>query len=413
MGQKFNQWAQCLLEKPLNPRQWQWLQSMAVATCVVVLAVGMPETVAASQLSPQPTNVHSLPVVTGASLTPVQTATNRGAKHGFMASSGTMVIPARYDDAKPFAQGLAAVKQGSLWGFITVEGKWAIEPRYKDAMNFSEGLAAVQADNGKWGFINMSGLTQVAPRFSGAMEPDQYKRNWGFHEGLAFAYLSQHRCGYINTQGQFVIPPRMEYCDDFSEGLAGVYNHDQMGYINKAGEFVIETYASGPFRQGLALTYITTDLTDDGLTGYYTFINKQGQPISNDKFEDAQPFQEGLAAVQKDGQYGFINAQGQWVIPPQYRWVSSFNEGKAAFMVGHNAHGDPIYGYIDPQGQVLIQPRFQWASVDQGKYTAAFRNGVARVEERGGLTGYINTQGQYLYSQMSSPVAATRMDATN
>ncbi len=62
----------------------------------------------------------------------------------------------RLEEARPFSEGLAAVKQAGLWGFIDKKGKALIGLKYEDAYGFSEGLAAVWL-NDKMGYIFKSG----------------------------------------------------------------------------------------------------------------------------------------------------------------------------------------------------------------------------------------------------------------
>ena len=49
----------------------------------------------------------------------------------------------------------------------------------------------------------------------------------------------------------------------------------------------------------------------DGKWGY---INTKGEQIVECKFDDAMGFNEGFAAVQKDGKRGYINTKGCFVI---------------------------------------------------------------------------------------------------
>lgn len=66
------------------------------------------------------------------------------------------MIALRYDSARDFEEGLAAVQQNDKWGFIDRTGKIVIAPQYDDAFGFSEGLANVQ-QNGEFFSINKQG----------------------------------------------------------------------------------------------------------------------------------------------------------------------------------------------------------------------------------------------------------------
>lgn len=63
----------------------------------------------------------------------------------------------KYRDVRSFSEGLAPVQvQGGRWGFINERQEWVIAPRFEDAREFHGGKAAVR-QNGKWGFINRRG----------------------------------------------------------------------------------------------------------------------------------------------------------------------------------------------------------------------------------------------------------------
>lgn len=69
-----------------------------------------------------------------------------------------------YEDARPFADGWAAVKRDGHWGFIDADGNVRIDFRYHDAKSFGQHLAAVE-QNGKWGYISLSGEIVIEPEF--------------------------------------------------------------------------------------------------------------------------------------------------------------------------------------------------------------------------------------------------------
>ena len=58
-------------------------------------------------------------------------------------------------------------------------------------------------------------------------------------------------------------------------------------------------------------------------------MNKSGQLIIQDNFDEARNFSEGLALVRKKGKWGYINKFGSVVIRPQFKSAWSF-EGEYA-----------------------------------------------------------------------------------
>lgn len=77
------------------------------------------------------------------------------------------VLPGTYEDAKPFADGYAAVKNNGKWGFINEEGTLVIDYQYEDALSFGDHVAAVKV-GGLWGYISVTGAMVIEPLFEEA-----------------------------------------------------------------------------------------------------------------------------------------------------------------------------------------------------------------------------------------------------
>jgi hypothetical protein len=94
-----------------------------------------------------------------------------GDKYGYADSAGTMIIPARFDLADTFSEGLALVRQGGRFGYIDARGAFAIPAAYRNALPFKDGFAAVR-DGDAWIFLDRrgcpaSGRTQGDPLAAG------------------------------------------------------------------------------------------------------------------------------------------------------------------------------------------------------------------------------------------------------
>ena len=64
-------------------------------------------------------------------------------KQGFIDRTGKIVIEARFDEARVFSEGLAAVRVGDKWGYVDPSGRMVIEPQFDMAVPFYDGLALV------------------------------------------------------------------------------------------------------------------------------------------------------------------------------------------------------------------------------------------------------------------------------
>ncbi|GHT46247.1 hypothetical protein FACS189454_07100 [Planctomycetales bacterium] len=73
-----------------------------------------------------------------------------------MNKDGSVLVPAKYDDAGNFSEGLARVELGDKYGFIDKTGKEVIPFKYDDVYSFSEGLALVERQGREY-YIDKTG----------------------------------------------------------------------------------------------------------------------------------------------------------------------------------------------------------------------------------------------------------------
>lgn len=112
------------------------------------------------------------------------------------------------------------------------------------------------------------------------------------------------------------------------------------------------------------------------------------KPLTDNKYDSATDFSEGLAAVKVNNQWGFIDTSGKMVIAPQFNpWQAQFNSyfsdglvsfntvsAKANGLGGNNPRGVK-WGFADKTGKVVITPKFD------GDYYLPphFSNGLAVI----------------------------------
>jgi hypothetical protein len=150
-----------------------------------------------------------------------------------------MAIPAIYDQARDFGDGLAPVKVDETWGFVDIRGHMAIPLKYYCAGSFSEGLGMValtcvpDAGNGycyTWGYVDTKGSMAVR-----AVACDDDCPPGHFNEGRAWVSLDG-KYGCIDTKGNMVIPAVYdEEGEFFSDGLAYVMLNGKRFYIGLNG----------------------------------------------------------------------------------------------------------------------------------------------------------------------------------
>ena len=312
-----------------------------------------------------------------------------GDKHGFINSSGKLVIdlPPEVYTVREFSDGLAVIAvrvpgTRGRWGFIDETGKVIIPTRFNEAKPFSEGLAAVVVSDeeyagGKVGYVDRTGTMVIKPQFDLGGSVSDYS----FSQGLA-AVTVIDKWGYIDRAGKVLIAPQFAVAFPFSEDRAvvGVYREGDYsgeeiwGYIDKAGRWVVRPRFShaGAFSEGLAPVAVGEKV------GY---INKQGQMAIPARFDlgygcleplaslSAWNFSGGLAAARVGEKWGFINQSGEFVIKPAYDCAQQFSEGLA--VVGVRTNGVWRFGYVDKTGSIVIKPQLTHAR--------GFSGGVALI----------------------------------
>lgn len=274
-------------------------------------------------------------------------------RYGYIDATGRLSIPAQYDEAEQFSEGLAAVRVSAKedcvrtdedrYGYIDKAGRLAIPARYYSAGSFSEGLAGA-CEAGWCGYIDRTGRRIIDA-------PSGLAPLGRFSEGMARVGDDKGRHGFIDRAGKVVIPPRFYRAEDFSEGLALVVVDGKKGFIDRAGRAVVE-------------------------------------PV----YDVAYPFRDGLARVTVGGRNGYIDRTGKTVAAPQYADAGDFSGGLAPVLLGRK------WGYIDKSGRVAIEPRFDRAAEFVGDLALVSVGWAdADVPQNGVMNGYIDRTGNYVW----------------
>jgi WG containing repeat len=259
------------------------------------------------------------------------------------------------DWARAFSDGLAAFSTKGKCGYFDRNGKIAIETKFDDARTFSEGLAAVNVGakwirqfpmarlgGGKWGFVDKTGKLLIPMQFD-------YVDYRGFSDGLALVGADD-RYVFIDTKGKVALTPNKDY-------------------------------SVVPFFEGLARVEVRGDLKDMRCG----FMDKTGKLTIKPQFTWAMHFSEGLAAVSVGSKWGYADRTGRMQIPLRFGSddmtgdvAGSFAEGLAPVRIGKS------WVFIDKQGKVVIE-RAKGPKGEIGPFNAVdgFKDGLARVHVGG------------------------------
>ncbi|HEY0426549.1 MAG TPA: WG repeat-containing protein [Pyrinomonadaceae bacterium] len=292
-------------------------------------------------------------------------------KYGFKDSKGKIVIPAKYDTAGSFSNGLAPVQSGDKWGYIDENGNVVIPFKFNEADYFSQNLAAVK-QNDKYGFIDTSG---------NEITPFKYERtSYSFDEGMCSVELNG-KWGFIDRSGKEVIPFRYDMTKFFSESLVAVAQDGKWGFIDKNGSTVI------PFKYDEAV-YFNEGLASVKLNDKYGFIDKTDNEVIAFIYDNSglfPAFEDGFARVCMEsintGSCGIIDKTGREVVPYKYDYVYGFSEDLAA------AEKDNKWGFVNKKGVEVIPLKYDSGGFFDDNYAEVTLNGrKLRIDKNGSET---------------------------
>ena len=311
------------------------------------------------------------------------------------AFSYTEIIAPKYEEARTFREGLAAVKKDGKWGFIDEEDNVVIDFQYDMAYSFNENKAVVgtkKVEKSQWSDDNDVNIYWGVINRSGQYKPFIMSHGEHFHDN--FYHDLYEEIGEINSKqtnqfyyngvvmvnrfddpGQYLFDGNGKevYGGNFpvhvpTENILSLYN----GYVDLKGNqlFKDKSFAqTRPFNQGLAPVNLESD-------EYWTIMDNKGNIMDNikmsnfyvkDLYSKYQVFSDNslLSMSNLDGKWGAVNKEGKTIVPFKYEKLNVFNEGVAGFRINGK------FGFIDIYGNEVIKPQFDDVS--------SFYNGLAAV----------------------------------
>src|SRR5690606_7850595 len=132
-----------------------------------------------------------------------------------------------------------------------------------------------------------------------------------FVENLA-SVGKNDKVAFINKAGQLITGFEFEDAYAFKSGYSVVVKDEHYGVINRLGKWIVNPVYQdvGEFSEGLFYA--------ENESGYYGYLDENGNVAIDFLFENATDFKNGLAIVQKDGKYGIINTRAGLVSDFEY-----------------------------------------------------------------------------------------------
>ena len=286
--------------------------------------------------------------------------------------------------------------ESDLYGYINNKGLMVIKPQFDQCQEVFYGFGFVEIDE-KYGFIDEWGKLVIPAQFDYADE---------FSDGLANVELAGKE-GFINARGEFVLMLEESVsCYVFSEGLARIsYGNDTWGFIDKAGKLVIGPISDKDLYGGYLFSEGLVDVIKNGKCGY---MNKKGEIVIEPYWDFVRDFSGGLATVSKhiaDSdkiETYVINKKGEIVVGPKIGWdaIEPFTEGLARIRI------DTKCGYVNENLEIIIDPIYDWMGF-------GFMGGIVKVvDEERGLSGYIDKEGNWIWSKPRGRILTFMFRAT-
>jgi hypothetical protein len=263
-----------------------------------------------------------------------------GRKVGFIDSLGRMAIPATFDEAKDFQNGLARVSRaGAGAGMINRKGEIVVPLRYMTIEDFKNGFAVAWLSNNQKHLINSAGKIvsgdqeeDVAPTIYDNEEtpvsPVQPNVSNAQETVTALIKIEQGgKIGYKNAQGIVKIPPQYDNISTFRNGLAYVSNNGLFGIIDTNGRELVPLKYDGNYNDGDRKGDFFEFFLRKDYKHIYLYVSPQGKV--SQEYSNCNDFYNGISIVRQEKESatfrGAINRAGADIVPLSTNYVEHFS----------------------------------------------------------------------------------------
>lgn len=136
-----------------------------------------------------------------------------------------------------------------------------------------------------------------------------------------FKTVDYEKYGYINKTGRTIIYPDFDQAFNFKDGIAIYRKANLYGFINSQGNIIEPLFTD---IRGVGENIVTAK--KENKWSYYDF---NGNQLINRTFDDAYPFNNGLARVFYNNRYGYIDKEGKQIIKAVYDYADNFYDSYA------------------------------------------------------------------------------------
>ena len=277
----------------------------------------------------------------------------RDNKWGYCNNKFNIKIPIVYDEALPFSEGYAAVRQGKWWGFIKRNGAQVIECKYQLVFDFSKNGRAIAytKDLEEFLVINKKGDVIRSEKYDykwlgkRKLTRSELLKQWEIEDELLssnsdfityFVYdndegkkkISELNTGYQDLNGKFfkkesIAEIKINKNEDFKERFVPVEINGKWNFIDKSWQLLFNdkiNYAEFLDESSMEENddHVKKGEPDDLDDFWKDFFSSTNSTLEQDGFDEVRNFSEGLAAIKIKDKWGFINTMGKVIIKCQY-----------------------------------------------------------------------------------------------
>ncbi|HEX7815486.1 DUF2167 domain-containing protein [Dyella sp.] len=277
-----------------------------------------------------------------------------GGLSGVLDSNGHELIAPQFDAIGRFRDGVAPANthHNDKYGFIDRQGHWALPQRFDSARMFWQGWAAVAqrvGDQERLGFIDRQG--QAMP---GVSYGDVGTFAYGF-ASVSEGSAEESRAGLIDTHGKLVLPLSQDRISVNAVMENRVVENGRKLYTLRDGQghVLFSAYSIGEVDAERAF------YSANGTDGVGLLDVRSGKPIvpASGHWLSSLGFSDGVAWVKVPGPdekdyYILVDHQGRTILPrAAYAGVGQFSGGAAPIARTENA-----WQLIDHQGHAVTEP---------------------------------------------------------
>lgn len=251
-----------------------------------------------------------------------------------------------YENVGIYSNNFCAVQKDGLWGFVDRYGEKRISSKYTQVGAYTKtNFVSVVNSSGEAYFIDKEGSKVLA-------STENYA-SFGLLSGeMVAAQKADGRYTYLDSELQPMLGD-YDYASTMNGGIAAVKMGEQWQLIDSSGNIIGGTSYLDIKLDEKQIAYRNGRAFVSTTAGEYVMIDENGTKIGNLTFEDAKVFAgEAPTAVKMAGKWCFIDAEGKLVSDQKYDDARSYANGLAAVCI------DGKWGFIDESGSIAIEPQF-------------------------------------------------------